>query len=466
LLLTGSASRAPGLVVDGTAAELIAAIRTNGVGRVRGLLADTGDAAAQLTIGGGVTPLHVAAALDLTEICELLIAKGADISARTKGGFTPLHWAVSRDAVGSARALVKAGADIEAPTLKGITPLHWAANNNATNAVALMLNLGAKPLVETESGVTPLHWAVMQQSIEAAESLAFRAVTEQMEQENWESTLMDMQAVEEGEEQAADETETEPPPPEQGVPMAHLPRPAFGRSLLVPIGFGERLSFAWIESLGIWFGAHEVTNGQFRRFRPNHKSLFYGSFSLNGNSQPAVYVSWEDAEAFCRWLNKTHRDRIPRGCIFRLPTDREWQIVAQCGDNRSYPWGDRWPPKYGNLSDLTARRSFAKWEGIRHYEDGFAVTCPVYNSGVNEWGIYGLAGNVWEWCEDWYDRKRTYKVRRGGSWDFDGEASLRTTARGFDRPDARYDTIGIRLAVSRRGGPIAERAAPRSRGER
>ena len=86
--------------------------------------------------------------------------------------------------------------------------------------------------------------------------------------------------------------------------------------------------------------------------------------------------------------------------------------------------------------------------GIRRYNDGHAVSCAVFNSGVNEWGIAGLAGNVWEWCNDWYDKDKTYKIRHGASWDFDTRDALPVSFRGFDRPKAKYDTIGFRLVIT------------------
>jgi len=457
LCLASGAAR--GLVVDRAALDLFSAVRSNRIEQVQSVLDESGEAAVHLTVAAGVTPLHVAAALDLDSMTAALLDRGADVEARTSRGFTPLHWAASRDAVHAARVLLERGANLEARSAAGITPLHWAANNNATNAVRLLLAQGADPLPKTDSGFTPLHWAVQEDAHVAAESLAFQAVTLAMEAEA--AAAAEAAPEQEDAEPAPDRAESPLPAPEESVPMAHLPRPAFGRSLLVPLGFGEKLSFVWLERLGVWVGAHEITNGQYRRWRPKHNSMFHGGFSLNGNSQPVVYVSWEDALEFCRWLNKTHGDRVPRGCIFRLPTEVEWVTAARCGENRTYPWGNTWPPKYGNFSDLTARRSFANWRGIRRYDDGFAVTCPVYQSGANEWGIYGLAGNVWEWCSDWYSGARRYRLRKGGGWDFDGEASLRVDARGFDRPDARYDTIGIRLVVSRPGGRPVERVTAR-----
>ncbi len=441
-----------GLLVNSASLSLFQAIRDHDVPLAERMLQESGDAAVHGTADNGITPLHIAAALNQVDMVAMLLEHGADAGAVTGGGFTALHWAAGRNAAAAAELLLDQGADIAAITINGITPLHWAANNNATNVTSLLLIRGADPLPETASGRTPLHWAVMNESQGAAISLAFQVVSEQMEQEPPTDWLVSPTNEVPGPEPFLDATTDLPLDESDGLPpVDHLPRPAFGRSLTVPIGFGESLHFTWLDGMRIWVGTYEVTNGQFRRFRPKHKSMFYEGFSLNGNSQPAVYVSWNDARDLCKWLNKTFRDRIPRECHFRLPLSQEWQAFARCGDNRLYPWGSQWPPRYGNFSDLTARQSFASWEGIRHYDDGYAVTCPVTKSGANEWGLYGLGGNVWEWCDGWYDAGRTYRIRHGGGWDFDGETSLRVSTRGFDRPEARYDTIGIRLVVSKRG---------------
>jgi len=395
------------------------------------------------TIGGGITPLHMAAALNSKETVSLLLCKGADPNACTSGGFTPLHWAAGRDAADAAGLLLAAGAALSPETYNGITPLHWAASKNATNVVKLLITRGTDISAATESGLTPLHWAVMKDAVDAAVFLAFKDISKQMDQELEEGKLLEEESPEE-EEGAEEESET---------PMAlrapALPRPAFGKALIVPIGFGEELEFVWIDSMKLWAGKYEVSNGQFRRFKPKHDSLFREEFSLDGPGQPAVYMSWSEANAFCNWLTRNYADRIPLGCGFRLPSGREWTACARCGDKRRYPWGNKWPPAYGNFSDFAARKRLSSWQGIRHYDDGHPVTCAVTESGVNEWGIYGLAGNVWEWCDDWFDTSRQYKVRRGGCWDFDDKKSLRIDARGFDRPDAHYDTVGFRVVVSK-----------------
>ena len=409
------------------------------------LLETAGRNAIDATLPGGITALHLATAADNEAAVALLICAGADLNARTIAGFTPLHWAANRDSVKAADLLISMGADPTAQTANGITPLHWAANKNATNVVKLLLANGVDPLARTGIGLTPLHWAMMKESTDAGIMLSFRIVSEEMENE----TAARQDALDR-EDQATEPMNEEPEPEPTPATTAQRPPPrtAFGKTLLVDIGFGQTLSFVWIKSLKLWVGKHEITNAQYRRFRPQHRSRTREGISLDGSDQPVVYVSWNDANDFSRWLNRTRADRIPLYCSFRLPLEEEWILTARCGDTRVYPWGNRWPPAYGNYSDITARRAFPDWSGIRRYDDGFAVTCPVEQSGSNEWGIFGLAGNVWEWCLDWSDDSRDYKIRHGASWDYDGKDEIPIHSRGIDRPTARYSTIGFRVVVA------------------
>ena len=423
---------------DTTPANLHQAITANDLLRVDALLENCSTSEVNFAIGGGITPLHLAAALNEKAVIGMLVAKAANVDARTGAGFTPLHWASGKDAIDAAALLIRLGADINARAIKGITPLHWASGKNATNVVKLLIATGADVQAKTDSGLTPVHWAVMNNANEAAVMLAFKTVSDQMDKE---PLLPPQPATETAGEEPSLQEPAEPLP-------ASGPRPVFGKSLIVSIGRGETLAFAWLKDLKLWAGKFEVTNGQYRRFKPKHRSLFREKFSLDANDQPVVNVSWNDAMEFCHWLNKSFSDRLPSGCEVRLPTEAEWILMAKCGDNRKYPWGNTWPPKYGNYSDLAARKNLTEWRGITGYEDGYVVTCPVVDSGANEWGIHGLAGNVWEWCDDWFDANKTYKVRHGASWDFDEKPSLAILFRGFDRPDMRDDTIGVRLVVS------------------
>ncbi|MDA0989406.1 MAG: SUMF1/EgtB/PvdO family nonheme iron enzyme [Verrucomicrobia bacterium] len=425
------------------ATPLHKAVRDNDIGLVRDLLVNGEPGATHAVIGRGVTPLHLAVALDHVEAAELLIHFHASIEAETEGGFTPLHWAASRDATRCVRLLLDNGARIDALSIKGITPLHWAANRGATNAVLQLVGAGADVMRQTENGATPLHWAMTDDSSTAAEIIAGRVVEVQLVLDATNAAVMpaDDDAV------IADDDPVVSDPVRPEIYITPTTENS-GRALIVDIGLGEVLVFEWVEALNVWAGKYEISNGQYRRFRPSHNSLFRETFSLDGNQQPVVNVSWHDAVEFCEWLNRTYQDRLPKDFHFRLPLALEWMALARCGENRIYPWGNRWPPPYGNFADLTAREQLSEWQGVEGYDDGFPVTCPVSLSGVNEWGIYGMAGNVWEWCQDWQTRKRRYKVRLGGSWDFDTEPNLRIETVGFDRPDLRDDTIGFRVFAS------------------
>jgi formylglycine-generating enzyme required for sulfatase activity len=378
--------------------------------------------------------------MDNERMASLLISHGADIEARTTGGFTPLHWAAGKDASDAAKLLIATGADVNAKAGSDITPLHWAATKNATKVTELLITAGGDIHARTTGNLTPLHWAVKTEANDAAAIIAFTAVSQE-EASNAASREVRDQP----------EADSDALPKDPGLSMG-LPRSAFGKNPILPMGPDAELSFVWIEPLQVWIGKYEVTNNQYRQYKTDHKSLFYEGFTLGRGSQPVVYVSWDDAKKFCDWLNDNFRDRIPANCKFRLPTEEEWITAAKCGDDRTYPWGSDMPPKYGNYSDRSAKRELSDWSGIANYDDGYPVTCPVSDSGENEWGLCGLGGNVWEWCEDWYDASiKKYKTRHGGSWYFDKAESLRIDCRGFDRPNARYDTIGFRLVLSPAG---------------
>jgi len=108
------------------------------------------------------------------------------------------------------------------------------------------------------------------------------------------------------------------------------------------------------------------------------------------DDHPVVHVSWNDAAAYAEWAGK------------RLPTEAEWEFAARGGlDNKPYTWGDGAPSEKNIRANL--------WQGEFPYNntasDGYDRTAPVKSFKPNGFGLYDMAGNVWEWCNDWYDRE-------------------------------------------------------------
>jgi len=144
-----------------------------------------------------------------------------------------------------------------------------------------------------------------------------------------------------------------------------------------------------------------------------------------------VRVSWYEADAYCRWLTEKLRalGTLEKDEAVRLPTEREWQRAAQGDDGREYPWG-RWQEGWANTS-----------------ESGIGQTSAVglFPEGASPCGALDMAGNVWEWCADWYDEERKYKVLRGGSW-LDLLRDARCTYRDGGLPRDWYHYWGFRCA--------------------
>ena len=237
-------------------------------------------------------------------------------------------------------------------------------------------------------------------------------------------------------------------------PLAVSPEPAGspvpGRHTVVDLEGGVALDLVWLAALNLWTGKYEVTNEQFRAFRSAHSSGDYGGQSLNAPRQPVVMVSYDDAVAFCAWLTQREQaaGRLPPGHRYRLPDGNEWTAFARCGTNREYPWGNSRPPTLGNYADDATKRAFPSFTTISGYRDGHAVTAPVEQSGVNEWGLYGVGGNVWEWTNQLDGSSR---VLRGASWRDLAPNSLSVESRFTIRPSGRINYVGFRLVLAAGG---------------
>ena len=162
-------------------------------------------------------------------------------------------------------------------------------------------------------------------------------------------------------------------------------------------------------------------------------------------SHPVVLVSYEDALAYCRWLEDTLKRPV------RLPTEAEWEKAARCGTEATrYPWGQHIDPSHANfLSDPAVKNQ----RGTR----------PTGTYAPNAYGLYDMIGNVWEWVSDWYapdyyglgeardprgPEGGSMRIVRGGSWVNDDVMMLRCAYRHKVPPDTYAYSIGFRIVCS------------------
>ena len=112
-----------------------------------------------------------------------------------------------------------------------------------------------------------------------------------------------------------------------------------------------------------------------------------------------------------------------------------------------YPWGKAWPPPpgVGNYCGVESK----DWTVIEGYNDGYRWTSPVGSFAANKNGLYDMGGNVWQWCEDWYNSENKYRVLRGASWREYGAGRLLTSSRNRLTPVDRHDDYGFRCVVAR-----------------
>ncbi|OVE81204.1 hypothetical protein BVY04_03775 [bacterium M21] len=207
------------------------------------------------------------------------------------------------------------------------------------------------------------------------------------------------------------------------------------------------MELIWIKSMKLWVGKFEVTNEQYRHFKPKHSSRKHEGLSMNKERQPVCWISYFDAVAYCTWLSNIGRmlGVIPDGYEFRLPAKQEWATYATCGDKtRKYPWGDTWPPKQGNYANQEIFPQDWKLDG---YTDEFPVTCPVEKSGKNEWGLYGVSGNLWEWTTEKLNANRAVF---GGAWESTISRLMQIDLKdqNFADPQRDYDNVGFRVLLA------------------
>ena len=202
-----------------------------------------------------------------------------------------------------------------------------------------------------------------------------------------------------------------------------------------------------------YMAKYELTNADFRRFRPEFSSglKIDGKTDLNGDTQPAVRVSWDDAQAYAAWAG------------LQVPTEAEWEHACRAGTNTFYPFGNK-------------ASGLGKYAWHSGNSGRYRKSHPVGEKLPNAWGLYDMLGNVWEWCADWYNEMYyadwaidhpnavppdpqgpetgERRVRRGGSWAV-YPVDCRPAARFSGDPSSRIgEDCGVRLIhrLDRRGG--------------
>ncbi len=231
---------------------------------------------------------------------------------------------------------------------------------------------------------------------------------------------------------------------EDGVPMALIPAGEFqmgdhfneGRDVERPV------HTVYVDAF--YMDIYEVTNAQYRKFMDatGHGAPYHWNDSrYKAPEQPVVAVSWHDAVAYAEWAGK------------RLPTEAEWEKAARGGlTGKRYPWGDEAPDAGGVYR--------VNYDPGNDTADGYAYTSPAGSFAPNGYGLYDMAGNVLEWCTDWYDGNYyanspynnplgpdsgKYRVLRGGAWSYP-PYFLRAAFRTFGTPTTMdyYVHVGFR----------------------
>ncbi len=218
---------------------------------------------------------------------------------------------------------------------------------------------------------------------------------------------------------------------------------------------------------GFWLSDREITNKQFRMYKPVHDSGVQDSFSLNGDTQPAVFLTFTEAVGFGNWLAKQDQkvaDAPMTEPLFRLPTEAEWEYACRAGTDTIRYWGDdsKNACSHANVADKQFVKTSRSKDIIHPCDDGFAVTAPVGSFPPNPWGLYDMLGNAWEWTLDKYgdyfhvmqqpdnplndEGYGSARAIRGGGW-----ASPPTTIRSAAHlplsPMSRLNSVGFRLVM-------------------
>jgi serine/threonine protein kinase len=267
-----------------------------------------------------------------------------------------------------------------------------------------------------------------------------------------------------------------PPPPPPVVQTPDLKSP-WTNSLgmeFVPVTGTQALFCKWLTRVQdfeafVKATGHDATKDMY--------SLRKGEWKKNGDTwkspgfaqgltHPVCGVNWDDAQAFCQWLTEQEwkAGRLKSDQAYRLPQDWEWSVAVGLNEARIgtpqekiaiipnvYPWGSEWPPPRGAGNFAGEEAKNADWPSdfgvIAGYNDGYPRTSPVGSFQANRFGLFDMAGNLREWCEDFYDGQSGIRVLRGGCWGGGESLGLLSWGRGGNHPGDRDDFSGFRVVL-------------------
>ena len=222
------------------------------------------------------------------------------------------------------------------------------------------------------------------------------------------------------------------------VQWVKIPAGSFQMGDNFGVGFDNEIPVHTVNLDKYSISKYEATFAQYDRFCSETGRQKPSDAGWGRNQRPVINVSWHDSKAFCDWLSNRTGDDV------HLPTEAQWEKAARGTDQRKYPWGNSAP----NSSRA-------------NYQDDHRKTMPVgsYPGGASYYGVHDMAGNVWEWCADWWDENYyryspsenpqgpssgTERVERGSAW-CSSDVGLRTSFRAHSKPSRYNYTIGFRI---------------------